>query len=141
VSVGAAYAATAVPAQWIRWLGVLPIALGLWLAVRLLRGQADADDGLAAEKKFEAKLHSQVLGVAAITIANGGDNLGVYIPLFAKDVSALPLYIGVFTVLTGVWCWLGYALVKNPVGAAVMARWGHILLPIVLIAIGVHIMW
>ena len=144
VSVCAAYAATAVPAEWIRWLGLLPIALGLWLLVRLWRRRGqnapDHDDDVIVEKKFEARLHSQVLAVAAITIANGGDNLGVYIPLFAKDVSALPLYIGVFTVLTGVWCWLGHALVKNPVGGAVMERWAHILLPLVLIAIGVHIL-
>jgi cadmium resistance protein CadD (predicted permease) len=143
VSVGAAYAATAVPAQWIRWLGLLPIGLGVWLLVQLWRkrGQGDDDDDeVIKERAFEARLHSQVLAVAAITIANGGDNLSVYIPLFARDVSVLPLYIGVFTVLTGAWCWLGYALVKNPLGGAVMARWGHILLPFVLIAIGVHIL-
>jgi cadmium resistance protein CadD (predicted permease) len=143
VSVGAAYAATAVPAEWIRWLGLLPLALGVWLLIQLWRRRAprdDGDDDVVKERKFEARLHSQVLAVAAITVANGGDNLGVYIPLFAKDVSVLPLYIGVFTVLTAVWCWLGYVLVKNPVGAAVMARWGHILLPFVLIAIGAHIL-
>jgi cadmium resistance protein CadD (predicted permease) len=144
VSVGAAYAATAVPRHWIDWLGLLPIALGVWLLVQLWRkrGQSrdDHGDDLAVENQFEAKLHSQVLGVAAITIANGGDNLSVYVPLFAKDVSALTLYIGVFTVLTAAWCWLGYALVRNPVGGAVMEKWGHILLPFVLIAIGVHIL-
>lgn len=142
VSVGAAYAATTIPAQWIRWLGLLPIGLGLWLLAQLWRkrGLPDDDDDIVKERAFEARLPSQVLAVAAITIANGGDNLSVYIPLFAKDVSVLPLYIGVFTVLTGVWCWLGYALVRNPVGGAVMARWGHILLPFVLIAIGVHIL-
>lgn len=142
VSVGAAYAAAAVPGPWIRWLGLLPMVLGLWLLLRLWRSRGrDDDDDLAAERGFESKLHSQVLGVAAITIANGGDNLGVYIPLFAKDVAILPLYIGVFTVLTALWCWLGYALVKHPVGGAVMARWGHLLLPAVLIAIGAHILW
>jgi cadmium resistance protein CadD (predicted permease) len=144
VSAGAAYAATAVPRQWIDWLGLLPIALGVWLLAQLWRkrghSHVDHDDDLAAENQFEAKLHSQVLGVAAITIANGGDNLSVYIPLFAKDVSAVTLYIGVFTVLTAVWCWLGYALVKNPVGGAVMEKWGHILLPFVLIAIGLRIL-
>lgn len=144
VSVGAAYAATAVPAHLIRWLGLLPLALGLWLLLQWWRqrglGRDEHDDDVAAERQFEAKLHSQVLGVAAVTVANGGDNLSVYIPLFARDVSVLPLYIGVFTVLTAVWCWLGYALVKNPVGGAIMARWGHILLPFVLIAIGVRIL-
>lgn len=144
VCVGAAYAATNVPAEWIRWLGLLPIALGAWLLVQLWRtrgqGEHDHDDDVIEERKFESRLHSQVLAVSAITIANGGDNLSVYIPLFAKDVGALPLYIAVFTVLTGVWCWLGRALVKNPLGGAVMERWGHLLLPFVLIAIGVHIL-
>src|SRR4051794_10840355 len=142
VSVGAAYAATTVPGDWIRWLGLLPIALRLWLLLRLWQQRRspdddddDDDDDVAAERNLEARLHSQALAVAAITIANGGDNLGVYIPLFARDVSVLPLYIVVFTVLTGAWCWLGWALVKNPVGGAVMKRWGHIILPFVLIAI------
>lgn len=144
VSVGAAHAATAMPAHWIDWLGLLPIALGIWLLVELWRkrGQVgdDHDDDLDAENRFEAKLHSQVLAVTAITIANGGDNLSVYIPLFADDVGAIPLYIGVFAVLTAVWCWLGHALVNNRVGGAVMERWGHILLPFVLIAIGIYIL-
>jgi cadmium resistance protein CadD (predicted permease) len=143
-SVGAAYAATAVPTAWVHWLGLLPIAMGVWLLVQLVRhrgdGKPDRPDDVAAEQQFEAKLHSQWLGVTAITIANGGDNLSVYIPLFAKDVAALPVYVAVFTVLTAVWCWLGYALVKNPIGGAVMERWGHILLPFVLIGIGVHIL-
>jgi cadmium resistance protein CadD (predicted permease) len=143
VSVCAAYAATAVPGGWIRWLGLLPIALGIWLLVRPWRGTSDDadDDALAAERKFEARVHSQALAVAAITIANGGDNLAVYVPLFAKDVSVLPLYIGVFVLLTALWCWLGYLLVKNPVGGAVMKRWGHVLLPFVLIAIGLDVLW
>jgi cadmium resistance protein CadD (predicted permease) len=144
VSVGAAYAATAVPRQWIDWLGLLPIAWGVWLLVQLWRKRGhphlDHEGDLATENEFATKLHSQVLGVAAITIANGGDNLSVYIPLFAKDVSAITLYIGVFTVLTAAWCWLGFALVNNPVGGAVMEKWGHILLPFVLIAIGVHVL-
>lgn len=141
VSVGAAYAATAVPDGWLRWLGLLPIAMGLWLLVQLIRQRGEErEDDAAAEQRFESKLHSQVLGVTAITIANGGDNLSVYIPLFANNVSALPVYVVVFTVLTAVWCVLGYVLVKNPVGAAVMERWGHILLPFVLIAVGVAIL-
>jgi cadmium resistance protein CadD (predicted permease) len=144
-SVGTAYAATAVPTAWVHWLGLLPIAMGLWLLVQVIRkrgaGAPDRPDDVAAEQQFEAKLHSQVLGVTAITIANGGDNLSVYIPLFANEIAALPVYVAVFAVLTGAWCWLGFVLVKNPIGGAVMERWGHILLPFVLIAIGVHILF
>src|SRR3954452_25445693 len=59
VSVGAAYAATTVSGEWIRWLGVLPIALGVWLLLQLWRqrGADDADDDLVAERRFETRLH------------------------------------------------------------------------------------
>jgi cadmium resistance protein CadD (predicted permease) len=142
VSVGAAYAATAVPQPWLRALGALPIAMGVWLLVRLWRhrGAVEDDDDIDVKPRVEGTLGAQIVGVTAITIANGGDNLSVYIPLFANSVSVVPLYVAVFTVLTGVWCALGHALVKNPLGAAVMQRWGHLLLPFVLIAIGVHIL-
>jgi cadmium resistance protein CadD (predicted permease) len=148
VSAGAARAAAVVPPRWIDWLGLLPIAIGLWLLVQLWRkrgrndddGDDDHDADVAAERRLESRLHSQVLGVTAITIANGGDNLSVYIPLFADDPSIVPLYAAVFLVLTAAWCWLGYALVKNPTGGALMERWGHIVLPVVLIAIGIRIL-
>jgi cadmium resistance protein CadD (predicted permease) len=145
VSAGAARAAVVVPPRWIDWLGLLPIAIGSWLLVQLWRNRGRGDDGdhdhdVMAERSFETRLRSQVLGVTAITIANGGDNLSVYIPLFADDPSIVLLYSAVFTVLTAVWCWLGYVLVKNPAGGALMERWGHVVLPMVLIAIGVRIL-
>jgi cadmium resistance protein CadD (predicted permease) len=143
VSVAAAYAAATVPEEWIRWLGLVPLIMGLWMFLQLWRkrGATDDDDDLEAEKRIEGKLHSQVLAVAAITLANGGDNLSVYIPVFANDLAAVPLFVIVFAVLTVVWCWLGYAFLKHPAGAAVMRRYGHFILPGVLVAIGLLILF
>jgi cadmium resistance protein CadD (predicted permease) len=144
-SAGAGYLALAVPQGWPALLGVVPLALGLHKLIELRRpihGEARGTESLlASEKKAETRLHSQVLAVSAVTLANGGDNLGVYIPLFARDPSVIPDYVATFAAMTGIWCFLGYALVKNPAGAVVMRRWGHVLLPIVLIAIGGHILW
>lgn len=139
----AAWAAIAIPPGWISLLGLLPLGLGLYKLWELRRRAADDDEAgevMQAERRLEGKLHSQILSVAAVTVASGADNLSVYIPLFAANFAALPLFVGVFAVMTAIWCALGYALVRNPAGAALMNRWGHILLPLVLIALGLHIL-
>ncbi|HTU66072.1 MAG TPA: cadmium resistance transporter [Steroidobacteraceae bacterium] len=142
VSVGAAYAATVIPEKWINLLGLVPIVLGSWLLFRLWRAHGRTDDDRVdiSQERLDSAPGAQALGVAALTIANGGDNVGVYIPLFANDAAAVPVFTVVFLVFTAVWCALGYALIKHPVGAAVTQRWGHLLLPFVLIGIGIHIL-
>jgi cadmium resistance protein CadD (predicted permease) len=49
----------------------------------------------------------------SLTIDNGGDNLGAYIPLFASDVAHIPLYVTIFGILTALRCVLGHAIVRN----------------------------
>jgi len=141
-SAAAAFAALTVPAHWPSLLGAIPLAMGLWKLPALWRGPAADDD---AEVKDLASrggaAHSQVLAVAAVTIANGGDNLAVYVPLFARDPAVLPLYALAFAVMTAVWCAAGHAFVRHPAGAVLMRRWGHAILPVVLIALGASILW
>ena len=76
-----------------------------------------------------------------MTIANGGDNIGVYAPLFA---SSSPLEIRLagwgFLVMTGVWLGLAYGLVNNPLFGAKIQRIGRVVLPVVLIGLGVIIL-
>lgn len=143
LSVLAAYATLAVPPGWTALLGTIPLGLGLMAAAALWRerGRAtDVDDDAVAERRLEASGRSQVLAVTAITIANGGDNLGVYIPIFANDISAVPLFTAIFALLTALWCVLGFALVNNPPGRAFVRRFGHVLLPVVLIAVGAYVL-
>ena len=73
--------------------------------------------------------------VAAVTFANGGDNIGVYVPVFATaGLGGMSVYAVVFLVLVAVWCLAGGSSPPGPVIAKALSRWGHILLPIVLIA-------
>jgi cadmium resistance protein CadD (predicted permease) len=142
VSVAAAYAVLAVPPGWPALLGVIPLALGLKQLWSLGRNQSDDDDDpSAAERQVEGRMHSQILAISAITVANGADNLSVYIPLFAQDVTAVPVYAITFLLLTAPLCAAGYLLVKNTAGGALMQRFGHIILPVVLIALGMQILW
>ena len=90
-----------IPHTWIGLLGLAPIAIGI---KKLIDWRREKDQPL--KKKPSA---ASVLTVAAVTFANGGDNIGIYIPLFASsDLSALLITLITFGVLIGVWCVAGY---------------------------------
>lgn len=79
--------------------------------------------------------------VAAVTFANGGDDIGVYVPVFATaGVGGMSVYAEVFLTLVAVWCFAGRFFTTGPFIAKALSRRGHILLPPVLIAIGLLIL-
>jgi cadmium resistance protein CadD (predicted permease) len=140
----AAQLAVAIPEGWVAMLGLAPLLLGIWSLLSLLRGSQREDgseEGIESRDRVARRpLLPQVCAVTAITVANGGDNLGVYIPLFASDPDAVPMHIAAFTVLTGLWCVLGFYLVNNPVVGNAVRRHAHVALPFVLIALGLYIL-
>jgi cadmium resistance protein CadD (predicted permease) len=120
--------------RWISLLGVLPIIVGI---KELLSNEGDEEDDISVKSsKF------QFLNVALVTIANGGDNIGVYIPLFASlpDSNFVVLYIAIFLLLTAVLCYFAYYLVNHPKIRHYAATWGHKILPYFLILLGVYIL-
>jgi len=87
-----------------------------------------------------ARRGAQALAVAGVTVANGGDNLGAYIPLFASAPAAVLGYAAIFAVLTGVWCALGHWLATHRALSGPIRRYGPVALPLVLIGLGLHIL-
>lgn len=141
----AALMALAIPEGWIALLGFVPLFLGMRKLLRLRgdvgRETSNSEEHLVREeRKLEPRFHSQILAVAAVTVANGGDNLGVYIPLFATAPSAIVAYALIFAVMTAIWCALAYSLVNNQVVGGQIRRYGQVVLPFVLIALGIHIL-
>ena len=96
-----------------------------------IRGSAaDAGTGTAS-----------VLTVAAVTFANGGDNIGVYVPVFATaGLGGMTVYVVVFLILLAGLIAAGRYFANRPLIARALSRWGHVLLPVVLIAIGLLIL-
>ena len=143
VSTLVAWMSLALPDGWISLLGLLPLYLGL-KQVKSLWSDSDAesedDEIQLQEHQMERSMHSQILAVAGVTVANGGDNLGVYIPMFANSLSAIPLFVLVFAAMTMVWCLLGHVLVNNKVFGHWIRRYGHKILPVVLILLGLDIL-
>lgn len=132
-----------VPQAIIGLLGLMPIMIGL---SRLINPSEDEDtpEAQLSESKnsfLEGLLSPQTYGVAAVTFANGGDNIGIYIPLFANCTwQSLGIILGVFFLLVGVWCYLAYSLTRFDWLANNLTRYGNLLVPFVLIGLGTMIM-
>ncbi|GAA3763110.1 hypothetical protein HDA32_004605 [Spinactinospora alkalitolerans] len=77
-ALAAAFGATFLPEQVRAYFGLLPLLLGLRAAWKLWRGDDDDD---APDSNGGPAL----LTVATVTFANGGDNIGVYVPVFVTE--------------------------------------------------------
>ena len=135
VSLGAR---TFLPEDALPYFGLIPLALGLYAAWRAWRNRGDDDDD------DEAKVADKqvgVLTVAAVTFANGGDNIGVYVPVFATaSTTAIIAYCLVFLALVGLLVLAAkYVATRRPI-AEILERWEHILFPLVLIGLGIVIL-
>ncbi len=140
VSSLAYFAQFIIPSQWISLLGVFPIVIGIRNLI-IIKKSREVEEGIEDEIPEEkGKLLNKMVQVAAVTVANGGDNLGVYMPLFATMTSLSVLITAfVFFILVGVWCLLGYKFVNNRIMGSKIKKYGHLILPFVMIFIGVLI--
>lgn len=124
------------PAGVIPYFGLIPLALGLWAAWQAWRSDDDDDD----DAKIAGKKVG-VLTVAGVTFANGGDNIGVYVPVFLNvDTATVIIYCIVFLVLVAGLVLLAKFVATRPPIAEVLERWEHVLFPIVLIGLGIFIL-
>ena len=132
VTLGAGWA---LPEEAIPYFGLIPLALGLWAAWEVYRGEGDDDDAAVSGKSVA------VATVAGVTFANGGDNIGVYVKVFLNiSTPAVITFCIVFLVLVAVLVAIAkFVATRRPI-AEVLERWEHILFPIVLIGLGVAIL-
>jgi cadmium resistance protein CadD (predicted permease) len=86
-------------------------------------------------------IHPAVLNVFLVTIANGADNIGVYIPLFTRlKTFELVVTILIFMVLTALWCLIGEKSTNFPSLKHAIQKYKSIIVPIVFIMIGIYIL-
>jgi cadmium resistance protein CadD (predicted permease) len=135
----AAAGSLVVSPEWIALLGLVPLGLGLHALWTNRRPTVALEDGDGIEQAPTAFL-AQVGAVAGVTAANGGDNLGVYVPVFAEDFSAIPVFVLVFALMTVLWCVAGNLLVSHPRLIGSMRGLSRRFLPYVLIVLGVWIL-
>jgi cadmium resistance protein CadD (predicted permease) len=81
-----------------------------------------------------------VLSIATITLANGADNVGVYVPFFVAHRADLQLVLVVYGLLVLVWCAVGKWFGRHALALKALAGWGHWIVPFVLIGLGGYIL-
>ena len=136
-SVGAAMGARLLPDTALAYLGLVPVLLGIRAAWVSWRHRGDDED----DWEVSGRSGVGAATVATVTFANGGDNIGVYVPVFAlAGPSGMTAYAIAFLIGVGGLCALGKRIADHPAIAQVLERWEHILLPIVLIGIGLAVL-
>jgi cadmium resistance transport/sequestration family protein len=141
-----------IPRPWIGLMGFVPIFIGI---NNLINPEDDDEEVQAISTDFAVQEKSsilwakishlmkpQIFQVGAVTFANGGDNIGIYVPLFAS--SNLPSFLTiliVFYIMIGVWCYSAYQFTRHPQVAKLLTRYTHAIVPFVLIGLGLFILW
>ena len=123
------------PTEAIPYFGLIPLALGLGAAWQAWQGDDDDDDAKVSGKNVIALI------VAGVTLANGGDNIGVYVPVFLNvGTATVIIYCVVFLILVAGLVLLAKFVATRPPVAEVLERWEHVLFPVVLIGLGIFIL-
>ena len=132
ISMLGAFGLQNLPLRYVGILGLVPIGLGIkaWLDYKKGTDNDDAPNAHAVG----------LLSMAMITLGNGADNVGVYIPLFTGFSGAERIgAVIIFAVMTAFWVWLANSLAEFPKIKAVIEKYKGIVIPVVFIVLGVFI--
>nr|CEG02557.1 unnamed protein product [Fusarium pseudograminearum CS3487] len=119
-------ASLALPSEPIGFLGLLPGLLGIWKLLELIIPYEE-------EEEEEAPSFSgtkSVLKVATITVINGGDNIGTYIPLFSQTKGVeIAVYVVTYYILLGLLCLVAYLVMKQKHILRVVEKYAQLVIP------------
>jgi cadmium resistance protein CadD (predicted permease) len=122
----------AIPPFAIGFLGIIPIVIGVKRLLEYRENEAEA---------YAQKGYLSFLSVGAVTVSNGGDDIGVFTPLFAKynGIVEFSLLISLLMIMTGIWCIVTYYFLRHPFIASRINALSKIVTPFALISIGIYI--
>lgn len=162
ISIIGALGMSVIPQEYVGLLGLVPIYLGIKEYIDYKKDneneknvknentQVVENSGLEEVADIQENrrmnfiksfINPSIIKVAAVTFANGGDNIGIYIPLFAKmDLKDILITVVMFALFTALWCFMGLKLSEYPLIEKSINKYKHIFIPIVFIALGIFIL-
>lgn len=147
-----------IPQQYLGLLGIVPIYLGINEYLKYKKESKNTEntkekesENNELEKTSDTEKNSivnlmknfinpSIFKIASVTIANGGDNIGIYIPLFI-NMNSIDILITViiFMILTALWCFIGKGLSQHHLVQRNIEKYKHIFIPIIFIGLGIFI--
>ncbi len=132
-----------VPSRIVGLLGLFPIAIGVKKLFDIrTRPKEDGVHVEGLQNKKGKWSYISVSRVATVTFADGSDDIGVFVPLFATHGTGVEIstLTAAFLLMTGAWCAVGYYAAKHGWLAKQLRRFGHLVFPFVLIGIGISVL-
>ena len=122
-----------IPVNFIGYLGVFPIGLGIHSLLGQMRSRsrrAKADTGNRA-----------ALGVAATLTANSADSIIIFSPMLADSQAIIDLYIAsAIVVLAAAWFWLAKVASQRAAKLEGVTRVAGWIAPLIMIYVGIYIL-
>ena len=135
VSLAAAAGLALVPEHSLWVLGLLPLGLGLGKLVTAVRAHRSG-------RYASPAVVTGLTGVIGLTIANGGDNVSAYIPVFRTSSAAeITVTVAVFMASVAVYCLASSRFAAHRAVTDAVQRWGLWVVPVTLILIGCYIFY
>lgn len=133
ISLLGSYLASRMLEGWvIGLLGFIPIILGI---------KAMVSKDVEKNETTTIRAKSLFATVTLVTIASGGDNLGIYIPWFVTlDTASLMVTMLVFLALILLFWALGYLLANQSHIKVLLSRFSTVLVPVVFLVLGLVIL-
>jgi cadmium resistance protein CadD (predicted permease) len=162
ISIIGALGISVIPDEYVGLLGLVPIYLGIKAYVD--HKKESNDSGATNQQELQSMQNAElekttdiqrnpiitfvkslvnpgVLKVASVTIANGGDNMGIYIPLLTNmNLLDILITVIIFFVLTALWCFIGLKVSEYPFVRRNIEKHKHVFVPIVFIGLGLFIL-
>lgn len=131
-SIGSYFAQQMLQDWVIGLLGLIPLLLGIRALVQ----------GESSETEASNKAGKTLLGsVSLVTIASGGDNIGIYIPWFATlGWNAMGIVLLAFIALIAIFWYASILLASQTHIKRLISRFSSILVPLVFILLGFSIL-
>lgn len=158
ISIIGALGVSIIPHEYVGLLGFVPIYLGIVEYVdhkketksnkKIGQGELQNSENSKLEKTIEIQgnfivtfINPSVVKVASVTFANGGDNIGIYIPVFTSmSLVGIVVTVIIFMILIAFWCFVGLKLAMNPFVQKNIEKYKHIFIPIIFIGLGTFIL-
>lgn len=159
ISIIGALGISIVPPKYVGLLGLFPIYLGVNEYFKYKKESKKNESEKQKEKQdtdlnkitenynnsiaivIKKVINPSVFKVASVTLANGGDNIGIYIPLFS-NMNSIEIFITIITFifLISIWCYIAKTLSEYNFIKKNIEKYKHIVIPIVFIGLGIFIM-
>jgi cadmium resistance protein CadD (predicted permease) len=115
-------------------IGIIPVAIGINRIFLVY------SEGAVQQEADDSKSKHEYINVIALSIANGGDNIAAYIPLFYNlPSSKLIVFAAVFVVLDFLFCLISFWLVRKKIVLRTIDAYGRVIGPSLLIILGIKI--